>query len=705
MPTTSIRARLLKSFSVAILIPTLTTALVAVTMIRKQVTAQAQARVTGDLEAAKEMYQSHLARLKDTLRIHAGRPSIQQALDGQDVRGLVDELERARAEEGLDVLLLTDMTGQVVLRTRNPERVGDSRAHDEIVQRVLRHRRPVASTRIVPAAELALESPDLVRQAHMEITPTRMAAPSARRQLTDGMMLEGVAPVVTADHRYVGLLVGGVLLNRNYVIVDQTRKTVFKEELYGGQQMGTATIFQDDVRISTNVRNADGSRAITTRASEEVAQAVLAGGQTWRGRAFVVNDWYLSAYAPIPNLEGKTIGMLYVGTLEQPYVDMLSQSLYVLLGLTFLGVVLVSIVAITVAQRISRPVQAMATAARKVAEGDYAQKVDATSRDEVGYLAESFNRMTAELERADHERRESAEVLERKVEQRTAELKTMQAQMLQSDKLASIGELVAGIAHEINNPNTFIRGNISIVAEALETILPILDEVARQDPTLKVARLPYAAFRENIEQLVADIRSGADKIMNIVADLKKFARHDEGLLTEDVNVNTAIDSCLRLVHNQVKRVAKVHLELAPDLPTLKGNVQKIEQVLVNIIINAAQAIEETKQPGNISIFTFLVAKDHVNIRIADDGIGMSEETKKRIFDPFFTTKRHKHGTGLGLSIAYGIITEHGGTIEVASKPGEGSEFRISIPLERPAATEASRGSAPAATDRGGEART
>jgi two-component system NtrC family sensor kinase len=703
MPRTSIRARLIKSFSVAILIPSLTTALFAVAMIRNQVRAQAQARVTSDLEAAKEMYQNALERLKDTLRIHASRRQFAEALDGGNLGPLPADMERIRAEEGLDVLLLLDATGRVVFRSRNPGRQGDRREGDPLVQRALRDGRPVASARIVPAAELALESEDLARQAHMAITPTRMAAPSPRRELVDGMMLEGVAPVVTGDQRHVGVLVGGILLNRNYDIVDKTRKTVFKEELYRGQPVGTATIFQDDVRISTNVRNADGSRAITTRASEEVAQAVLAGGATWRGRAFVVNDWYVAAYAPIRNLAGQTIGMLYVGTLEQPYVDSLSQNLYMLLGITFLGVVLVSVVAITVAQRISRPVRAMAAAAQQVAAGEYEQKVDATSRDEIGYLAESFNRMTVELQRADQERREWGEDLERKVEQRTAELKTMQAQMLQSDKLASIGELVAGIAHEINNPNTFIRGNISIVAESLETILPILDEAYRRDPDLKIARLPYAHYREYIEQLVADIRSGADKIMNIVADLRKFARHDEGLLSEDVDVNAAIDSCLRLVHNQVKRVAKVHVELAPDLPTFKGNVQKVEQVLVNIIINAAQAIEEKKQPGNINIFTFLVAETGVNIRIADDGIGMSEETKKRIFDPFFTTKRHKHGTGLGLSIAYGIITEHGGTIEVDSRPGEGSEFRIAIPLKPKAGAERKRGAAPAAGGGSGEA--
>ena len=269
--------------------------------------------------------------------------------------------------------------------------------------------------------------------------------------------------------------------------------------------------------------------------------------------------------------------------------------------------------------------------------------------------------------------------------------KNMQTQLIQADKLASLGQLVSGIAHEINNPNTFIRGNISIVAEALETILPLLDRISERDPGLTIARLPYPYFREHVPTLVSDISHGADKIMNIVSDLRQFARADEGLLSEDVDINDTVRSCLRLVHNQVKRAAAVTLDLAPALPPFKGNVQKIEQVLVNIIINAAQAIEETKETGNIWITTSAGPEPSVRVAIRDDGPGIAEENRKRIFDPFFTTKRPKRGTGLGLSIAYSIMAEHHGVIQVESEPGKGSEFTLVIPLGPAGAARAERG--------------
>ena len=268
--------------------------------------------------------------------------------------------------------------------------------------------------------------------------------------------------------------------------------------------------------------------------------------------------------------------------------------------------------------------------------------------------------------------------------------KHMQTQLIQADKLASLGQLVSGIAHEINNPNTFIRGNISIVAEALETILPLLDRISEQDPGLTIARLPYPYFREHVQTLVSDISHGSDKIMNIVSDLRQFARQDEGLLTEDVDINDTVKSCLRLVHNQVKRAATVHLELAPGLPSIKGNVQKIEQVLVNIIINAAQAIEETKEMGHIWITTSAGPDAAVRVAIRDDGPGITEENRKRIFDPFFTTKRPKRGTGLGLSIAYRIMAEHHGSIRVESTPGKGSEFTLVLPIGQPDTARAER---------------
>jgi two-component system NtrC family sensor kinase len=327
MPQTSIMGRLIKSFSIAILIPSLTTAIVGVMMIRSQVYDQAAERIRSDLGAAQEIYDHVLARLKDSLRIHATRRVIYGALDTGETAAMGAELDRVRRDEGFDVLTVLDRNGRVFYRTRNPSLAGDSRAWDPLVQRVLNRPMPAAATTVLPHEELEKESRELSLQARMELTPTPLAGPTGRTRVTSGMMLEGAAPVFTADGRMVGVLVGGVLLNRNYTLVDKIRTTVFKGGLYRGQQVGTATIFQDEVRISTNVKNADGSRAITTRASAEVAQAVLGRGETFWGRAFVVNDWYISAYAPIHDITGRTIGMLYLGTLERPYMSCAAASI------------------------------------------------------------------------------------------------------------------------------------------------------------------------------------------------------------------------------------------------------------------------------------------------------------------------------------------------------------------------------------------
>jgi PAS domain S-box-containing protein len=257
--------------------------------------------------------------------------------------------------------------------------------------------------------------------------------------------------------------------------------------------------------------------------------------------------------------------------------------------------------------------------------------------------------------------------------------KNMELQLMQTDKLASLGQLVSGIAHEINNPNTFIRGNVSIIQEAMKDILPLLDEHARNDGKLQIARLNYDVFRSNILILLEDMAQGANRIKAIVEGLRKFAKRDDGVLNDEVDLNEIIHSCLRLVANQIGRKAKVKLEIDGSIPKVRGNFQRLEQVVVNILINASQAIE--KKMGAIVIRTAFLEKEGENLlRISDDGKGIDEKTLKQIFDPFFTTKRNQGGTGLGLSIAYGIIKEHKGRIDVESKPGVGTTFAIHIPV-------------------------
>jgi signal transduction histidine kinase len=255
--------------------------------------------------------------------------------------------------------------------------------------------------------------------------------------------------------------------------------------------------------------------------------------------------------------------------------------------------------------------------------------------------------------------------------------KTYEQQLQQADKLSSLGQLVSGIGHEINNPNQFIRGNVKIIQQAFEDMLPIIDEYAEQNPDLKIARLKYDFFRSHIMTLVGDMANGSERIKRIVEDLKRFARKDEGLLDDTVDINTIISECARLVHNQVHKTSDIDLNLADELPTLKGNAQKIEQVLINLIINASQAMNEDKR-GLIEVVTSLTDTS-VIIEIRDNGKGMSEGTLKSIFDPFFTTKRARGGTGLGLSIAYRIIEEHKGSISASSEVGKGTTFTITLP--------------------------
>ncbi|HAR96076.1 MAG TPA: hypothetical protein DCR97_08965 [Deltaproteobacteria bacterium] len=254
--------------------------------------------------------------------------------------------------------------------------------------------------------------------------------------------------------------------------------------------------------------------------------------------------------------------------------------------------------------------------------------------------------------------------------------KNMERQLLQADKLASLGQLVSGIAHEINNPNTFIRGNIHIIQEAMKDIFPILDKHAKTHAEFKIARLNYDIFRKHIPVLIDDMVEGSNRIKGIVEGLRKFARRDEGLLNETVNINVITEACLRLADNQVRRTADVKVNLAPDLPTIVGNSQKLQQVIVNILINASQSIEKSR--GTIYVTSSFDNKEVV-LQIKDDGKGMDDKTLSQIFDPFFTTKRHHGGTGLGLSIAYGIVKEHKGTIDVESRVGMGTTFSIHIP--------------------------
>lgn len=648
----SIKKRLIISFSVAILIPSLLISFVGVGIIKKHVYKEAQSKVNSDLEYAKEIYSSTQSRIKDALRIHATRKILYLSLIGVEQQELKDEMAKIIEEEKLDFLILVDNNGNVYYSALNKGKTNFSYRSNPLVNFVLKNIEPVSGTVIIPKEDLLKESPELVKRVHMDITPTPKAEITKDKYLEDGLAIAGAAPVFTLQKKFVGVLYGGILLNRNFELVDKIRDTIFESgAFYKGKPIGTVTIFQKDVRISTNVLKENGERAISTKVSSDVAETVLKKGETYRGKAFVVDDWYLSAYTPIKGISGDIVGILYVGVLEKPYKESLFRSLLLFFAIALLGVLIVGVISLRVAERISKPLLNLAEAARQLGEGNYDVKVDVGHReDEIGILAKVFNDMVVELRESHIALKTWTEVLEEKVEERTKVLKTMQDQLIQTEKLAGIGRLAAGVAHEINNPLTGILTNASLM----------YDDVPEDDPK-------KADLKVIIEETL--------RCRKIVKGLLDFARQSPPQ-KQLLSLNEVIEDIITLVKNQANfRNIKISLELDPFIPKIMADKDQIRQVVLNIVLNAADAMPNG---GEFHIISKIIDSSNIEILFSDTGVGIPEDVKEKIFEPFVTTK--KTGTGLGLSIAYGIIERHKGKIVVESQPNKGTTFKIILPV-------------------------
>jgi len=269
-------------------------------------------------------------------------------------------------------------------------------------------------------------------------------------------------------------------------------------------------------------------------------------------------------------------------------------------------------------------------------------------------------------------------------ERRRAEDETrlQQQQLVQADKMISLGVLISGVAHEINNPNSIAMLNTSMLFRAWESARPILDEYYRENGDFLVAGLQYSEMCEQIPRLFLELEESARRIKNIVHDLKDYARQDTTRHMEPVDLNEIAKAAVRLNHNKIKNATRnFSTDLAPDLPPIRGNRQRLEQVLINLIQNSCEAL--TGQDAAISIASrYEATSDEVEILVHDQGTGIAEEIINRITDPFFTTKRSYGGTGLGLSVSAGIIKEHQGRLRFASSPEDGTTATISFPAWR-----------------------
>ncbi|MBC8017777.1 MAG: cache domain-containing protein [Verrucomicrobia bacterium] len=614
-------------------------------LITDRVFRQAQQTVISDLTSARKVYQDEIQHLTGIVKVAA----LSSALTGSLRSGRHVELEklagRLLKSEQLSFLNLIDNRGVVRHRAANPLEKGDLLAADPLIARALGGS-PASGTQVYTLEQLARNNPALAQSAALAIKATPRSRPSAGTVLERGLMLVAAAPLRTEDGRVIGVLQAGLLLNNDERVVDAITRIVYDREV-----KGAATVFLGDVRIATSVRDGAGNRATGTLMSAVVAVDVLERGRSWNDRAFVLNDWFISAYEPIRDPEDKVIGALYVGMPERPFLNIRSN-----LNLVFTAVLLfVSMIGVTlstwISSRLARPVRALAEGARRIAAGEHIEPIAVSTHDEIGLLADEFNTMNREVNSLKN-------TLEQKVVERTTQLEEKNQQLLatqkelaKAERLSGLGLLAAGVAHEINNPLAVIRGN----AELLQDEIPAPSEE-----------------REEVEAIMVEV----GRIERIVNNLRVFSRSGLKRITT-FSLGGLLDEILDQVGHQIA-LEPFRIERAywgRDV-AIEGDKDQIRQVFTNLIVNGLQAMDE----GGVLMLD--LSRDEtgklVSVTVADSGRGIMPEHLEKLFTPFFTTK--PRGTGLGLAVSYGIVKDHGGEIRVSGQQGEGAVFTVILPF-------------------------
>jgi signal transduction histidine kinase len=612
------------------------------------------AKVNGELTIAHQYMTRILESSTDRLAALGASAIFEKNLHSPDT-GFLD---KQRAALGLDFLYLIRDDGKI---TSSPSVApGYNPVRWPVVRQAMSGTR-AATIDIFSAADLSAFDPDLAQRANIPLVPTEAAVPTTRTDETRGMVIHVAVPTAAGDPGMA--LVGGVLLNRNLQFIDTINDLVYPVASLTDGSRGTATLFLEDVRISTNVRLFENVRALGTRVSAIVRSRVLDTGETWLDRAFVVNDWYISAYEPIIDSFGNRVGMLYVGFLDTPFQSAKTRSfLTILAGFVFIALLSVPVF-LRWAGGIIMPLERMVATIADVEQGNLGARSDVTGgQEEISRVAGHLDDLLDQLQERDRKLRDWADELNRRVTDRTRELseanKRLEAttkQLIVSEKLAAIGEITAGVAHEINNPIAVIQGNIDVIKQ--ET----------------------GAMSANLDTEFNLIYEQVHKVNTLVNKLLQFARPEEyaGCI-EHLDPDDVARDCIPLVQHLM---TKGDIALDLDLQTtgvVAINRTELQQVLINLVVNAIHAMPDGGALG-------IRSRDHdydgapgVNITVSDTGMGMPENVLAHIFDPFFSTKQGE-GTGLGLSISQKLVTRCGGQISANSIPGQGSTFNVWIP--------------------------
>ena len=647
----SLRNRIIFNLTVVIAVFGLIGAVSGSLFINHSTLAEAQRRVGVDIRSAWSVIHGRFSELSILVGVLGSGRRVASAFESGDPIPSRSQLEAVRHQYNLDYLVLTDPQGRVLLRTTPPYNSGDYLTNDPLVSRALKGQ-TANGFQVFDRARLEQEGGDLNEQAFIVFEATPKAKQRMKDSESSGLAMTAAAPIHDLQGRLSGVIYCGTLLNRNHQLVDQIRSIVFEDEVISGHQVGTVTIFQWDVRIATNVFLPNGNRALGTRVSAEVYDKVLENNQPWCSRAFVVNDWYISAYEPIHDAENRTVGILYVGVLEKKY-DYIRKNLWKIFGLlSLVAVILVAILGFVFARRLTGSISRLAEASTHIAAGELNLKVSIPpADDEIRDLTESFNTMAASLRDRDA-----------KLSSARAELEEINRAIRQVND--NYLEMLGFVSHELKNT----LGVIYTSARALDQGLA-------------------GSLSQGQASLVHGIARSIDTAVAMTRQYLDLTRIEKGELRLRVRqLDLPVEVIGPVLEELAPAVAEREVRLENNLPDhlpLVGDPVLLRVVFKNLLDNALKY----GLRGGLVRLSHLPRDGHHRFEVYNDGPGLSAEQLGRLFTRFTRFQpaddSSTKGTGLGLFITREIVLKHGGDISAESETGKNITFIVTLPGETP----------------------
>jgi two-component system, NtrC family, sensor kinase len=575
-----------------------------------------------------------------------------------------------------------------IIANANHDRTGEIFNPQNLVTEIFRNPEQIKTSEIVSWEELARENPPL---------PLRFAKKESLIRYT-------VTPVKDPQTRQViGALLSGDIVNQKLPIVTQTLdaqdggySAVYLQSVRGELQLATAAIDTNHSNRHQKGKNPKYLLNIPLPNTSLLKSAIATKDKIVTERISFQGHTYTVAAKKLVNYAGQPVAVLVRGTPETDLNTLLRNSLSLQAAIAVFTLIIDIGLAGILTTAITRPIRYLTQASQKFSQGNMTERAEIISQDEIGELAKSFNQMAEQLSLRQQTNQQQMQELQTTLK----ELQETQTQLIQAEKMSSLGQMVAGIAHEINNPTSFIYGNILHLNQYTNDVLNLLQLYQQYYPETNteinqfIQEIDLDYLQEDLPKLINSLEVGSERIQKIVLSLRNFSRLDESEC-KLADIHSGIDSTLMILNHRLKvqphRCAIAVSKEYGDLPLIECYPGQLNQVFMNILSNAIDALEEAMENNSIQpqiqIRTQQITPETISIHVIDNALGILETQVAKIFDPFFTTKPVGKGTGLGLSISYQIITDkHNGQLECLSTLSKGTEFIMQIPITQKSST-------------------